>query len=140
MRKKGDTVMDLDAFSEMVLGEDAVQCQRWQRVIGSTAMADALWPLVQQVATWQCPGWITDTGLVEVCRRVAGLDALGRHVCAQHWRLLWSCAGCGAFLPEGTSGYCSQACTSADHGTATWLGQLLGARYSAPAANDEGGR
>jgi hypothetical protein len=124
--------VDIDAYIATILGEEAVQCAQWGRVGVWVAMGLELWPPLQATAYCQAPCYMHDTGLVEVCRTVAGIDALGRHVCEAHRRILWTCMGCGGFLPAGMSGYCSPACTRADHGTATWLGKWLGARYTTP--------
>jgi hypothetical protein len=44
------------------------------------------------------------------CGTVAGLDAQGRHLCQLPRYDLWQCGECGAFLPHGEGGFCSEAC------------------------------
>ena len=47
------------------------------------------------------------------CGTVAGVDLHGRYLCDYHLHCHWECDSCDAFLPEGTGGYCSEACREA---------------------------
>jgi hypothetical protein len=121
-------------FIAMIIGDDA---PRWRLAAVWSGDLDTggWWDGSDQYSArcelpWQSP---TPAGWDFPCPRMGSLDLQGRHVCADHWDLLWTCAGRGTWLPEGTSGYCSQACTAANHATQTWLGQRLGARYLPPA-------
>ena len=51
-------------------------------------------------------GWLIQ------CGEMAGLDAKGRHLCAAHMATHWQCLrmDCGAFLPHGEGGFCSEMC------------------------------
>ena len=47
------------------------------------------------------------------CGAVAQLDPLGRFLCGWHWSESWTCRACGADLPHGQGGLCSEACRRA---------------------------
>jgi hypothetical protein len=119
--------MDSSAFVEMILGDEAPSQRRdcawlWPLTEG------CVWPLAQRMALCEIP-WGPQQPFCVPCLTLAAEDGLGRFLCPDHWRMLWTCAGCGSWLPEGRSGYCSPACTTANHSTQTALGRWLGARY-----------
>ena len=120
---------------EQILGDDAPTLQRAALTESRHAIYGGYIPIQQRMAACEIPLDETAAGLCYPCETLATLatlNAQGRHVCSTHARLLWHCGGCGGFLPEGRSGYCSLVCTRAAHATATWLGQRLGARYTTP--------
>lgn len=108
-----------------ILGEEA-PAQRRDRVWSVPLSEGRVWTIRQRTAVCEL-AWGTTP-----CTTLARLDPLGRHVCDHHWDLLWICFGCGAWLPEGTSGSCSPPCARVHHATQTWLGKRLGARYTTP--------
>jgi hypothetical protein len=123
--------MDFIPFEARILGEAAPTRQRTGVWPWSLAAGDG-WPIRQRTAVCEIPMYVTKAGVSYPCRTLAAIDPLGRHVCHHHCQLLWICWGCGAWLPEGTSGDCSLQCTQAPHATQRWLGQRLGARYTTP--------
>jgi hypothetical protein len=129
--------MDEREFVELILGEAA---PTWRTCAVGWSLSNAegdSWPITVRTALCEIPLAVTAAGIWYPCQTlaVAGVDERGRHVCDGHWLFLWTCAGCGAWLPEGNSGYCSPQCAGwANNATQTWLGQYLGARYTlAPA-------
>ena len=104
---------------ERILGEAAPTRQR-NRVWSNPWAEGISWERQQRTAVCEIPRYVTEAGASDgVCSRYTTLR-------------LWICAGCGAWLPEGMSSYCSPQCTQVNHATQTWLGQRLGARYATP--------
>lgn len=118
--------MDAETLTDAVLGDDAPTRRR--DLVWSPLTENLLWPLTMRTAVCEIPAHITDDGTVYACCTVATLDGHARHVCAAHWRILWQCATCGAWLPDGVGGYCRSGwCFRADVATQKWLMQQYGA-------------
>jgi hypothetical protein len=114
-------------FVQDILGDDAFTQECAHIWVGWEGKLPVLWQIPQRTAVCEISLYERADWIICSCQTLAGLDARGRHVCVSHWQFLWTCT-CGAWLPEGMSGYCSPRCPK-DY-PRTWLGQRLGARYT----------
>jgi hypothetical protein len=112
------------AFVERILGPEAPTQTRDEVWIEP----EGVWiPLPQRMAV--CPlRWRRGDQRLP-CRTLATVDALGRHLCTDHWAELWRCRGCGGLLDDGMGGWCTLACAGIPQATADAFGLDLHTRY-----------